>query len=55
MLSVVFGKSPLQPEAFFDLKTGAKGIEASWVERLAGNIRGLLSPDQVINVFMLTR
>lgn len=50
----VFGSSRLQPEAFFDLKTGAKGIEASWVERLAGNIAGLLSPDQVINIFMLT-
>ena len=50
----VFGTSRLQPEAFFDLKTGAKGIEGWWVERLAGNIRGLLSPDQVINIFMLT-
>lgn len=50
----VFGSSRLQPEAFFDLKTGAKGIEASWVERLAGNIAGLLSPDQVINIFMFT-
>ena len=31
-----------------------QGLEAWWVERLAGNIRGLLSPDQVINIFMLT-
>jgi hypothetical protein len=44
--------SRLAPEAFFDLKTGVKGILASWVSTLQRNVDILATG--IVPVFTLT-